>query len=96
MMRRLGSRLDTRSAEFLANAAHHRGLAAELRERQRKARFGRPQRDLDRLARGRKARVQLEVSLYGNERKGAVFNGIYLVLPPAHDNALMRGDFYVG
>jgi thioesterase domain-containing protein len=52
--------------------------------------------DLDRLARGRKARVQLEVSLYGNERKGAVFNGIYLVLPPAHDNALMRGDFYVG
>lgn len=52
--------------------------------------------DLDRLARGRKARVQLAVSLYGNERKGAIFNGIYLVLPPAHDNPLMRGDFFVG
>ena len=39
--------------------------------------------DLDRLARGRKARVQLEVNLYGDEAEGAVFEGTYLVLPAA-------------
>ncbi len=37
--------------------------------------------DLDRLARGRRARVQLEVSLLGNKKKGAIFEGSYLVLP---------------
>ena len=37
--------------------------------------------DLDRLARGRKARVQLQVELFGDERLGAVFEGIYIVLP---------------
>ncbi|QWA11172.1 fatty acid biosynthesis protein FabY [Sodalis ligni] len=47
--------------------------------------------DLDRLARGRKARVQLEVELFGNDKLGAVFKGIYLVLPPAHDRPLERG-----
>ncbi|MGV3346681.1 fatty acid biosynthesis protein FabY [Enterobacteriaceae bacterium LUAb1] len=41
--------------------------------------------DLDRLARGRKARVQLEVALYGNDICGAVFEGIYIVLPVVPD-----------
>jgi len=51
--------------------------------------------DLDRLARGRKARVQLEVELFGNDKQGAVFKGVYLVLPPAHDQPLERGGSHV-
>ncbi|HEY3695593.1 acyl-CoA carboxylase subunit beta [Phenylobacterium sp.] len=50
-MSRIKSRIDPASAEFLENAAFHRGLAAELRRRQHDARFTRPQRDLDRLTR---------------------------------------------
>jgi len=37
--------------------------------------------DLDRLARGRKARVQLQVELFGNDVAGAIFEGIFIVLP---------------
>ncbi len=37
--------------------------------------------DLDRLAQGRKARVQLEVELYGSERNSTIFEGVYIVLP---------------
>ncbi|MDR8242496.1 GNAT family N-acetyltransferase, partial [Acinetobacter baumannii] len=37
--------------------------------------------DLDRLARGRKARVQMQVELFGDDKQGAVFEGIYIVLP---------------
>ncbi|NAV96700.1 YiiD C-terminal domain-containing protein, partial [Salmonella sp. hn-h2] len=37
--------------------------------------------DLDRLAKGRRARVQLEVNLLGDETTGAIFEGTYLVLP---------------
>ena len=37
--------------------------------------------DLDRLARGRKARVQMQVELFGDETPGAVFEGTYIVLP---------------
>ncbi|ECU3083077.1 GNAT family N-acetyltransferase, partial [Salmonella enterica subsp. enterica serovar Schwarzengrund] len=37
--------------------------------------------DLDRLARGKKARVQLQVELLGGETAGAIFEGIYIVLP---------------
>jgi 3-methylcrotonyl-CoA carboxylase beta subunit len=50
-VKRIESRLDTRSAEFLANAAHNRALVAELHERQRRARYERPARDMERLAR---------------------------------------------
>jgi 3-methylcrotonyl-CoA carboxylase beta subunit len=50
-MKRIESRLDTRSADFLANAAHHRALAAELRDCQHRTRHDRPARDLERLAR---------------------------------------------
>jgi len=61
-MRRLESRINTRSQEFQTNSVHHRGLAAELKERQQKARHDRPQRDTDRLARQNKllARARLE------------------------------------
>lgn len=38
--------------------------------------------DLDRLARGSKARVKLEVAVSGaNSEVGAVFSGVYMVLP---------------
>lgn len=37
--------------------------------------------DLDRLARGRKARVQMQVEIFGDETPGAVFEGTYIVLP---------------
>ncbi|MBX9447955.1 fatty acid biosynthesis protein FabY [Dickeya chrysanthemi] len=47
--------------------------------------------DLDRLARGRKARVQLQVELFGNDKKGAVFEGIYIVLPPDQNELLEQG-----
>jgi thioesterase domain-containing protein len=47
--------------------------------------------DLDRLARGRKARVQLEVELFGNDECGAVFEGVYLVLPADPDGPLEEG-----
>ena len=53
-MKRIESRLDTRSAEFVANATHHRLLAAELKERQHQARSVRPERDMQRLARQNK------------------------------------------
>ncbi|MCO7263046.1 fatty acid biosynthesis protein FabY [Dickeya zeae] len=47
--------------------------------------------DLDRLARGRKARVQLQVELFGNDKKGAVFDGTYIVLPPDQHESLEQG-----
>ena len=37
--------------------------------------------DLDRLARGRKARVQMQVELFGDDTPGVVFEGTYIVLP---------------
>ena len=57
-MQRIESRIDPRSAEFLANAKHNQALAAELRERQRKAREDRPARDRERLARQNKLFVR--------------------------------------
>lgn len=51
MMRRIASKLDTRSADFRANAEANRRIAEDLAERQRQARHVRPQRDLDRLSR---------------------------------------------
>jgi 3-methylcrotonyl-CoA carboxylase beta subunit len=50
-MRRIASMISTQSAEFRANEAHNRRLAAEFRARQQKARTERPQRDIERLAR---------------------------------------------
>jgi 3-methylcrotonyl-CoA carboxylase beta subunit len=50
-MRRIETRIDPRSADFVANAAVNRAIGADLAERQRAARHDRPQRDRDRLAR---------------------------------------------
>lgn len=47
--------------------------------------------DLDRLARGRKARVALQVELYGDDKQGAVFEGVYLVLPAKPFGPLEEG-----
>jgi 3-methylcrotonyl-CoA carboxylase beta subunit len=58
MLRRLNSRLDTHSADYRENAAHHTALAAELHTRQHAARTARKQRDLDRLARQNKLFVR--------------------------------------
>ncbi|MCD1126505.1 fatty acid biosynthesis protein FabY [Jinshanibacter sp. LJY008] len=41
--------------------------------------------DLDRLARGRKARVQLEVTVSGEQDVGCVFEGTYMVLPEGQE-----------
>ncbi len=47
--------------------------------------------DLDRLARGRKARVTLQVNLYGDDIRGAVFEGVYMVLPAKPFGPLEEG-----
>jgi thioesterase domain-containing protein len=47
--------------------------------------------DLDRLARGRKARVALQVELSGDDKPGAVFEGVYLVLPARPFGPLEEG-----
>ncbi|WP_137390009.1 acyl-CoA carboxylase subunit beta [Rhodoligotrophos defluvii] len=60
---RIESRIDTSSEEFRANMAHNRGLAAELRTRQNKARFERPARDIDRLTRQNKLFVRDRLNL---------------------------------
>ena len=57
-MKRIESRLDTRCAEFIANAAHNRRLADELKRRQQQARSARPARDMQRLARQNKLFVR--------------------------------------
>ncbi|WP_199015986.1 fatty acid biosynthesis protein FabY [Shimwellia pseudoproteus] len=47
--------------------------------------------DLDRLARGRKSRVQLRVDLSGDDKPGAVFEGIFMVLPARPFGPLEEG-----
>jgi 3-methylcrotonyl-CoA carboxylase beta subunit len=49
-VKRIESNLNTGAAEFQANAEHNRRLVGEFKEKQRSARFERPQRDIDRLA----------------------------------------------
>lgn len=53
-MGRIQSQLNPHSEAFRANAAHNSALAAELRSRQQEARYQRPRRDLERLARQNK------------------------------------------
>jgi 3-methylcrotonyl-CoA carboxylase beta subunit len=62
-MRRIESRIDTRSAEFRANDAANRRIAAEFREMQQRVRRDRPARDLDRLARQGKMFVRDRIDL---------------------------------
>ncbi|WP_241608011.1 fatty acid biosynthesis protein FabY [Rosenbergiella epipactidis] len=47
--------------------------------------------DLDRLACGRKARVSLDVTLSDEHHQGAVFQGVYLVLPAEAEKPLEEG-----
>jgi 3-methylcrotonyl-CoA carboxylase beta subunit len=49
-VKRIESNLNTNSADFQANAEHNRCIAAEFKEKQRKVRYERPQRDIDRLS----------------------------------------------
>ena len=62
-MRRIDSRLDTRSEEFRLNAAHNRGLSSALHERQHAARRDRPARDIERLKRQNKMFVRDRIEL---------------------------------
>ena len=57
-MQRLRSLADTRGEDFQVNSEHNRRLAAELKERQRTARFKRPERDIERLTRQKKMFVR--------------------------------------
>ncbi|MGK3372189.1 thioesterase domain-containing protein, partial [Citrobacter youngae] len=47
--------------------------------------------DLDRLARGRKARVQMQVGVFGDDTAGVVFEGTYIVLPAKPFGAYEEG-----
>src|SRR5690606_4775244 len=64
-MRRIQSQLNTHSAEFKQFKAHNEKVIGEFREKQHAARFERPQRDIDRLARQNKMlpRERLELLL---------------------------------
>ncbi|MBX9589825.1 MAG: methylcrotonoyl-CoA carboxylase [Hyphomonadaceae bacterium] len=62
-MRRIESRLNTRSEEFCSRAQHNRRLAADLKELQRRTRDERPQRDVDRLRRQSKKPVRERIAL---------------------------------
>ena len=62
-MRRIESQLDVNSEAFRLNREHNQRLAAELRERERRARYERPQRDLDRLARQKKMFVRDRIEM---------------------------------
>src|SRR5246500_2744299 len=57
-MQRIVSLTNPRAEEFRANDVHNRRLAVELKERQRAARFARPERDLERLRRQNKMFVR--------------------------------------
>ena len=62
-MRRIESQLDVNSEAFRLNREHNQRLVAELRERERRARYERPQRDLDRLARQKKMFVRDRIEM---------------------------------
>jgi 3-methylcrotonyl-CoA carboxylase beta subunit len=62
-VRRLVSRLDTRSETFKANSAHNRRLAEDLKAVQHKVRHERPQREIDRLNRQGKLFVRDRLDL---------------------------------
>ncbi len=57
-MLRLPNRVDTASAAYKQNFAHHHGLAEAFKARQAAARAARPERDLQRLARQNKMFVR--------------------------------------
>lgn len=62
-MRRIQSNIDIHSAEFRTYERHNRRLVKTLHERQRKARFVRPDRDVERLRRQNKLLVRERIDL---------------------------------
>ena len=62
-MRRIRSNVDPQSAGFRAFESHNRRLAADLHERQRKARFDRPKRDVERLRKQNKLLLRERIDL---------------------------------
>ena len=62
-MRRLKSNIDTQSAEFRSYEHHFLKLMAEFNERQRQARYDRPERDLKRLQSQNKLLVRERIDL---------------------------------
>ncbi len=62
-MRRIKSNIDTQSATFRAYEKHNNKLMAEFHERQQKARFQRPDRDITRLRRQKKLLVRERIDL---------------------------------
>ncbi|MGW8186608.1 MAG: acyl-CoA carboxylase subunit beta, partial [Desulfobacterales bacterium] len=62
-MRRFRSNVDTQSATFRDYERHNHKLIIELRERQRKARFDRPERDVNRLRKQNKLLVRERIDL---------------------------------
>ncbi len=62
-MRRIQSKLDVNGAQFKAYQAHNLGLLAAFREKQEKARWERPDRDIKRLERQGKLRVHERIEL---------------------------------
>ncbi len=62
-MRRIKSRIDMQSAEFLAYEHHNLIHMAKFHELQRKARFDRPKRDVERLRKQKKLLVRERIDL---------------------------------
>ena len=62
-MRRIKSNIDTQSAEFRAYEHHNHKCMKEFYEHQRKARFDRPERDVERLRKQKKLLVRERIDL---------------------------------
>ncbi len=81
---------------------HHSGRCAyplnlaDYRPHQLSGRLGSLSGDLTRLVRGLKARVQLNVELFGDDKAGAVFEGVYIVLPAQPADPLEQGGSEAG
>lgn len=62
-MRRIKSAIDTQSPEFRAYESHNNTLMAEFHDRQHRARFDRPERDVTRLRKQNKLLVRERIDL---------------------------------
>ncbi|MBW1925486.1 MAG: methylcrotonoyl-CoA carboxylase [Deltaproteobacteria bacterium] len=94
-MRRIRSTVDPGSPSFRAFEAHNRRLVAELRERQRKARFERPERDIQRLRKQNKLLVRERIELLLDPQ--TPFLELYtLAANRAYDGAVPGAGFVTG
>ncbi|WP_299983314.1 acyl-CoA carboxylase subunit beta [Desulfobacula sp.] len=62
-MRRIKSNVDTQSVEFRAYQRHNHKIMTQFHEHQRKARFDRPERDVERLRKQKKLLVRERIDL---------------------------------